>query len=413
MEGVTLTESQSASVALTVEQAQALEVLGQKLASSATWWGDDDQTPPKSVIDVSRDPNGNWAVLVREAVGVISVDDLQLVVQPKIKLDHFLYLACESGVVPRIEKQPTQIDPLKSLWEVFAHWFVYATEAVVRGELAKGYREATDELELSRGRILALETGRAFYEGRPVIACEFEEFSADIALNRLLKAGCDMVASSAVLERDLRRKARAALARMTEVGALKFSDFRAEVDRLTHRYEEAVAFAKVLLRGGGTKISHGGTRGWCFLIRTPELVEAGIREILKRHLGARWQVAKKPKAISGAGMTLNPDLVFGQGLAVGDVKYKLLETQWGRADLYQAVAFAAGFESQNVIVVGFRDEGGIPLPPAVRFGPIEVQALAWDAMEGSDPEQSGEYLSNKVRDFLEASLRRNQGYRVR
>jgi len=84
-----------------------------------------------------------------------------------------------------------------------------------------------------------------------------------------------------------------------------------------------------------------------------------------------------------------------------------------RKSLGRSVAFAAGFESQNVIVVGFRDEGGIPLPPAVRFGPIEVQALAWDAMEGSDPEQSGEYLSNKVRDFLEASLRRNQGYRVR
>jgi 5-methylcytosine-specific restriction endonuclease McrBC regulatory subunit McrC len=84
-------------------------------------------------------------------------------------------------------------------------------------ELAKGYSEATDDLELSRGRILPLETARLFYQGRPVVACEFEECSEDVPLNRLLRAaGCDLVASSPRLDRELRHRARVALARMTD-----------------------------------------------------------------------------------------------------------------------------------------------------------------------------------------------------
>lgn len=409
MERVSLVESKSATVELTVAQAQALNVLGQKLASKAGWWSDDEETPPTSVIDVSRDPSGEWSVVVREAVGVISVDDIEIVVSPKIPSAHFMYLAGESGVVPRIEAHPTEVDPSKSLWEVIAHWFVHAAESVLRGELAKGYRETTDQLEMARGRILPLETARAFYQGRPVLECEFEEFSEDIPLNRLLKAAGNLVASSPILDPELCHRARSALARMSDVGPLQYSDFRAEVDRLTHRYRDAIAFAKVLLRGGGTKIAHGATQSWCFLIRTPDLVEAGIRAVLKRHLGDRWRIEKRGKSIGGAGLTLNPDLVFGERIVVGDVKYKLLSAEWGRSDLYQSVAFAAGYESESALVVGFTDRESAPLPPAVSFGRINVGALAWNAGEKSVPEESGRRLSAEVGAYLEAAVRRNQG----
>lgn len=47
-----------------------------------------------------------------------------------------------------------------------------------------------------------METATRFYCGRPVLACEFEEFSEDIALNRVLKAAAHVVARSALLPRD-------------------------------------------------------------------------------------------------------------------------------------------------------------------------------------------------------------------
>jgi hypothetical protein len=43
--------------------------------SKTGWWGGDpEEKPPSSVIDVSQGPDGEWSVLVREAVGVVSVD---------------------------------------------------------------------------------------------------------------------------------------------------------------------------------------------------------------------------------------------------------------------------------------------------------------------------------------------------
>jgi len=116
----------------------------------------------------------------REAVGLISVDGLQLAVAPKIATSHFLYLASASGIFPRIEDQVTEVAPDKSLWEVIAHWFVHSSEKLLHGELAKGYRETSDDLECARGRILPLETADLFYHGKPAIHCEYEDLSEDI-----------------------------------------------------------------------------------------------------------------------------------------------------------------------------------------------------------------------------------------
>jgi len=407
-----LVESQRAEIPLTREQAQGLFTLGKKLASKTGWWGDTEETPPSSVIDVAQAPDGMWSIVVREAVGVVSIDGIQLVVSPKIPFQHFLYLAGQSGVIPRIESLPTEIAADKSLWEIVAHWSVHAAEGVLRGELAKGYCETTDELELSRGRLLPLETARLFYQGRPIVACEFEEFSENIALNRLLRAGCDRVASSPLLDRELRHRARVALVRMTDVGPLQDSDLSVQVDRLTHRYMDAIAFAKVLLRGGGTRITHGEAHGWCFLIRTPSLIESGIRGVLQREIGSTWVITKKPRTLPGASLTLNPDLVFDGGLAIGDVKYKYLDVEWSRADLYQSVAFAAGYESDFAALIGFTDRR-VATPKPVRFGKIDVAAFAWDAGTGIEPARAGEALAAEVAECLRRAARRRQSLRVR
>ena len=43
-------------------------------------------------------------MVVRDAVGVIRATDLQLVVQPKVPVEHFAYLAMQSEILPRVEE---------------------------------------------------------------------------------------------------------------------------------------------------------------------------------------------------------------------------------------------------------------------------------------------------------------------
>jgi hypothetical protein len=62
--------------------------------------------------------------------------------------------------------------------------------------------------------------------------------------------------------------------------------------------------------------------------RTPELVETGVGEILQKGLAATVVVAKKARTLKGTALTINPDLLFGDNEAIGDVKYKLMDSDW-------------------------------------------------------------------------------------
>jgi hypothetical protein len=210
---------------LSEREAVQLQSLGRRLASNSVWRGDT-EPPDRSVIDCWCDPTGQWKILVREAVGVIAVGELQISVQPKIPLNHFLYLATQSQLVPRIDEQVTTIGLGANLWDLVARWFLSATERLLRRELAKGYIDVSDELEVVRGRILPLETAVASYQARPVAYCEYEEFNENIALNRVIKAAAELVASSTLLDNVLRRRAKAIIARMTDASEVMHVDLR-------------------------------------------------------------------------------------------------------------------------------------------------------------------------------------------
>lgn len=404
-----ITESEWASLRLSAEEAVALDRLGRRLASSTLWWGEsEDAVRERSVIDLTRSAKDEWRVFVREAIGVISVGALQITVQPKIPRDHFVYLALRSKLLPRVDEQITQLDPSKDFWQVVVLWFLEATEKLLRRELSKGYVETTDELDVVRGRILVVPTAQAFYAGRPRVTCEYEEFSENIPLNRVLLAAAEVVACSGLLDPSIRRRAKMVMTRMSEVGELQPNDLRVAVDRNTKRYESALTFAKHLLTGAGVNIGRGTRFGWSFLMRTPELVEAGIREVLSIHLSPRWKVRKARLKLSGTALTLNPDILIEPGPFVADVKYKLGDVAWNRSDLYQAVSFATGFHAANAAIIGFLGEGpGRAKPGVAQVGDVCVSYLAWDARIEVRPEDAAEDLCRQMLRWLtEASIGR-------
>jgi hypothetical protein len=74
----------------------------------------------------------------------------------------------------------------------------------------------------------------------------------------------------------------------------------------------------------------------------------------------------------------NPDLVFGDELAVGDVKYKVSnDADWKswRGDLYQSLAFATAAKVKHSVIVRFSEEP--LLVDKVRAGENEVAQLVW------------------------------------
>ncbi len=393
-------ESTWTKLDITERQAESLRAAGKKLASLTRWWGaiDDDEPPAdRTVIRCERSGPDSYRVKVSDAVGVVSVGDLNLLVRPKMSEDHFLYLLEASGEFPRIADQPAQIAAGRSLWELVARWYVNVLERLLRSDLRRDYRPQQDPLNYVRGRIHPLPTARSVLVGRIEVYCEYEEFDTDTALNRMLLAAARTVVIGHGLNDDLRRRARKLTLRMDGISALQPGDMHATVDRVTGHYSDSITLARSILRNQHRTLAVGAEAAWTFLIRTPEAVERGLVVRLNEQLSPIHNLRAR-KLLVAPGITVNPDIVIDNSRAVADVKYKLTSPQWRRSDLYQVVAFAEAFRATDAAIIDFASTQNAAA--VVKFGDITVRNLTWPTQPGVTPEQGAARLAAQVLDWL-------------
>jgi hypothetical protein len=400
-----LTESHATELQLSELEARALEQAGKRLAATKTWWGADEASEQvdRTVIRCRPNASGRYAVSISDAVGVVAVGDLQIIVQPKIASKHFFYLLAASKAIPRLDTEAAELASSANLWDLVALWFIDALEGVISRDLIRDYREETAQLSAVRGRVVPLATARTFYGGSLKPTCVYEEFDNDNSLNRVLKAAAASVARSRLLESGLRRRAVGALAQMADVSELRVGDLKVSPDLRTAYYRDAWKLACQVLAGQGIEMLSGEMLAWTFLIRTPDLVEEGIRNLLQEALHPTWHLEKKGRQLIGAPITLNPDLVFEHGRLVGDVKYKLLSA-WHQSDLYQAIAFATGYRASGALVISFLTDSQQTAPPDLIVGNLPVTPLTWMASSDVTPQQACSTLIQQVERWLGTRL---------
>jgi hypothetical protein len=392
-------ESTWTKVPLDSDQAAAVMRMGSRLAAQEAWWGATDTPTSTSVVDVRREVSGETSILFREVIGVVRVGDLQIRVESKIPATHLNYIISFGEILPRIDRVRADLAAGASLPDLVATWLIWAIEKLIRGGLEVGYHEEFEELHQVRGRVACIETAITNAMGRAVVFCEFEELGVDTPRNRILLAACRAVAGFPGFRSHLRARARQLIERFTLVGPLRHSDRQARPDRLSRRYADALELARIVLSGGGIDATIGRCVGSAYLIRTPELVEDGLRNLLARLLPDA-RVEKRKIKISQSGLTLNPDLVFCKGLAVADIKYRMLTKDWNYPNLYQAVAFAAAFKSNLCAIIGFTSSLHDPIPQPVLVGSVSGRAFSWNADSSIAPEISAARVADALREWL-------------
>lgn len=386
---------------MTEAQAAGLRAVGTSLASDKRWWGDDpdlEDSAERSVIQCHRLTGNEYNVRVRDAIGVIGLGDLQLIVDPKIPLNHLLYLFGESGLYPRSLLERSQLGVNATFFEVIAAWFTDACERLLRRGLVSDYSRATDDLACARGRIHTVATARSVLLGRPRIRCDFDVRTEDTSLNRVVKAATLMLLNSPVLPDELQRRCRRIRYRFSDVGPLTPGDMRTRPDLLTRAYGDVHPLALMILQGSGVGMDDGSRMSWTFLCRTPESVEEGVRNCLAQRLGSRWSITKRGLSLAGTfKRVLHPDLVFGNVEAVGDVKYKVsVDGSITRSDLNQVITFAAGHCVSKAGVLSF---GNRVIGERVAVGSIDVSGFNW-SLESSPPDSANQ-LEVQVRGWLD------------
>ena len=184
-----LIESQAKAVRISATEAAALNRAGRRLASEKTHWNAAQAPVDRTVITCEPGDAEHWWVTVRDAIGVVAIEpDLQLIVDPKIPTDHFVYLAEKAETVPRLDPQRTVAAKAASWWELLAEWFVAAATGVLRRDLLKDYEEVQTETPAVRGALRPVESAALFYAGRAEVLCAFDEYGPDTPLNRVLRS---------------------------------------------------------------------------------------------------------------------------------------------------------------------------------------------------------------------------------
>lgn len=259
------------------------------------------------------------------------------------------------------------------LLDIFIATFLDCVTVLLRGGLLRQYRTHEDDLPLVRGRILLSRQFGAHFNRPDVVACSYDELTADNDWNRFLKAGL-LICRRWIVSGKLHRRWVELFAAFGDVADVipVVGDFdRLVYDRHGARYRESMGWAKWLVAMLSPAMRAGSAQAPAFLFNMNAVFERVAvkvveRELADKHTGwgvlrgksrflARIETAEERKAFH-----LRPDIVVGDGRGIriiADAKWKSVEnTPAGflrptRDDMYQMYVYSSAFQVRELALV--------------------------------------------------------------
>ncbi|MFC4594100.1 McrC family protein [Sphingobium tyrosinilyticum] len=324
----------------------------------------------------------------QQVVGVIAADGVTLEILPKIdgnendaaarrSLVHMLAVVLDLDIV---EGGLTDLgwqrdDLLEILIRLFCDRLF---EALHRG-LPRRYVPHEDDLAALRGRLDVKRQFTVLAASPQRLACRFDELSADIALNQIMKAAVTKLAKVARAPENQRRLAELsfAFADITAVPVAALPWQQVVIDRTNRSWAQLLAIAKLLLGDRFQTTSSGDARGFSLLFEMNKLFEEFVGRSLARALaGTGYEVRLQgPRSYALAEVhtgqnrfATKPDITIasqGAPVLVMDTKWKRLKGAIddpkygvGQADVYQMMAYAHVYRCERLLLL-YPHHGGL------------------------------------------------------
>ncbi|MYG93834.1 MAG: hypothetical protein F4138_02410 [Acidimicrobiia bacterium] len=312
--------------------------------------------------------HGYYSITAQNKVGTLMVDDLRVLIRPKIRPEN-LFLLLEVGLAPDAWRQEvfdyeTSADLLPSL----VAFYTRTLETTLARGLLRSYRHTEERLVALRGRIDTVGQFRQAGIQVPV-ACRFDEYTPDIAENRYLKAATRLALRvPGVAPKDRQRLLRevVSLEDVADVHVYPDELDRIASTRLNAHYQPALRLARLLLANLTLVDQLGKRAASSFLVDMNQLFEHFVTLRLRRALQGRLEVVSQLStylAICNQ-VQIRPDLLFrrkGQAVFVADIKYKLTDDARARtADYYQLLAYTTALDLPEGVLIYCMAEGGRP-----------------------------------------------------
>jgi len=258
-----------------------------------------------------------------------------------------------------------------NILEIFIRLFCDKLFAEVHRGLVSRYERHADNLPALRGKLLTglQATLNAFHPER--FQCEFDEFTIDTPMNRVLKAAVRRLRRIARDGDNARRLAELefTLEGVSDIPASALEWHRLHFDRANRRYEPLVTMAKMILQNHTQDVTSGGSEGFGLLFDMNELFEKYIGEVARGTFAPLdWQVVLQGPSHyllqdqrSGAGVfQTRPDITGlrdGKPVWIIDTKWKVVLDEQerkhgiGQGDVYQMLGYAHRYGTEDVYLL--------------------------------------------------------------
>ncbi|EHR60604.1 McrC family protein [Saccharomonospora cyanea] len=309
------------------------------------------------VVDAAPDADvpGTWRLRAKNLVGAVAVrfgggQVITVRIAPKLPIARLLFLAGYGQ--GRWHTENVRVDEDEHLLPAFARLFTRQAERALRQGLLKGYRETEDTALVVRGRIRHAEQVRRHHGRLVPLELAHDEYTTDIAENRLLRTACEALLRLPGIPVDVRGRLLRLRVRLGEVTLVRHGDRLPawRPSRLNVRYHDALRLADLVLRGASIEHRPGEVTVHGFLFDLAKVFEDFVTLALRDALagtddfGGHCVRQATHHLDERETIRMVPDLVAytdgGTPVAVADAKYKAEKPAgFPDADLYQMLAY--------------------------------------------------------------------------
>ncbi len=340
-------------------------------------------------VEVTPERGNAWTLRATSKVGVIRVGDVDLRIQPKVGIENMLRLMDEEVAGERWFDDHTDAAVDDDLLVATIRRFAHHVSAALNQGLRRDYRSHEDHLVSPRGRI---DFPAQF--ARPLVtplACRFDEYTADIELNRLLRHALLRSLAVSGLPVVTRRELMRAAGAFDDThgpppGPHWFPSWKP--NRLERHWVRAARLADVILRqlSSGTDVGAGRTQ--TFLIDMNVLFEQYVTRKLGERLPSPFVLrAQHEDRLDVQGrVVIKPDIVIfrdNQPVLALDCKYKLSDGRARHEDYYQALAYATALNLDDAALIYHADDDvQVREPVVVRHRGVRLHTWPVDLRRG-------------------------------
>lgn len=309
-------------------------------------------------VDAAPDPYapGRWSLRAGSKVGSVVVsapgpdEAFTVRIIPKTPIARLFFLIGYS-LDPKGAWRDGEVDVAehRDLLPALAHAVERQIDRALRQGLLQGYRATAEAALVVRGRIREAEQIRRRFGATVPVEVTYDEFTTDIAENRVLRAAVERLLRLPGVPRDVRRGLLHQRGRLADVTAVvrgqPLPDW--QPTRLNARYGTSLRLAQVVLENTSVEHAPGGLRIDGFLFDMNKLFEDFVTVALADAFrgSAHSPRFQDPHHLDEASaIRMRPDFVlYGPDhlpCAVVDAKYKVEKRAgYPDSDLYQMLAY--------------------------------------------------------------------------